>query len=1398
MKKLRHLLRRSGSPSTAGSSRRPASDGTKRSSGGSRKRRLGGESLERRQLLAGDLGDLVEHHNYWNRYDVNDSLSITPSDALAVINQIRRDSLAANGESGVGRIGDGDDDQMFTDVNADGSTTPLDALMVLNALRRGEAMDELVELSLTARDLNDDEIMPDSSGQIVVQQNQDFFLEANTTDLRFGPERIGTFTFFADLLAGITTDPGTTQETFMTVPDNLEPVLFETQIFTAPPEFFVQSNVGIVTSVDVTNSETNETVNLDFSNLAGNAQGVLSGAIADLLDTDVSNLDVDGFDDDIIIRFVGDEFLEQDVPEFTIDVQTSDSSTFDYLNEEINIRDTNGDINSDAVQYNVNTISRTFDGGRRFILRGQEQGEFDPLQGLLEIGGVGPADSGGVPGAADNGQLIQPFDFFSIRVRFTDPTSNIEVKVLPSATNDESVLLYGREEAVEEDFILLDEDSILSFNVTPVDGNFQVQNGTLETVEDVATAPTFDLNNLVASGTADSFAFNGTSTLGTVDITNNTLTYTPTPDFFGSEDLVIEVTSGTQTLPATLTVNVEAVNDMPEANDDSGTGLSTPQGTDLNIPVSLLLANDNDGSDQENDMLTLTLDSMMTTQGGTLVRNGDTITYSPPAALNDATDTFTYTLSDNSGAANETDTATVTISVGAAIVAPEAGDITESTPEDTAVMIDVTSFLSGGIPDTVTIQTNGSIGNATISGNVITYTPTMDLNGTDSLVYSVENSAGSDTGTISLTVTAVNDPPTAVNDTLTTDENTDRMFTVSDLTANDSRGPADESGDVLSIIDFDATTVQGGSVTRVGDDFTYSPPTGYDGPDSFTYELSDGGTMTSTGTVNITVNDVLMPPTTEDITRSTPEGVAFTVDLMDLTDTGDPVTAFGFVSATTGVSGSVTGSTLTITPDAGFDGTATVVYDASNAAGTSTGTVTVNVTDVNQPPTATPIVESFSEQDAADTIDLVTVFSDPDGDTLTASNFMVLTGDGSGLSVAGNVLTVTPSAYGSLVSGQQAVITFEYQATDNITDPVTNTGTITINGFNDPPVANDDTANATTNVPVTIDVLGNDVAGEGELQDLSVTMASSGQGTVVINTDNTLTFTPATDFVGVATINYTIEDAQGATASASATVNVRQFVPSVIEGSIFQDSIDNLQAWLNGAPAEFDGIKQDDEPGYSSIPVRLTSPAADNALGEDIDIVVLSDLDGRYEFRNVPPGTFTVSVELPDSVMFNHSTTSTIVIDDTNDGDTFSGPVVSPVELDSTIRYLDIVSTSHLRQNSDLAATTNNGAQGATLIYGEDGMQEVLIAGEGFEGMEFAEVIRSNDGSRLLLTVVNSMGEVLAAEVASDSYVETEDGSAVRFFGGMEDFSFVDGDTDQFDDDFANYRNLIDQVLGSM
>ena len=182
--------------------------------------------------------------------------------------------------------------------------------------------------------------------------------------------------------------------------------------------------------------------------------------------------------------------------------------------------------------------------------------------------------------------------------------------------------------------------------------------------------------------------------------------------------------------------------------------------------------------------------------------------------------------------------------------APVAVDDTATVAEDSEVSVAVLSNDSDADGDTLTIEsfTQGTNGSVVISGSNLVYTPSANFNGSDSFSYTINDGTGlTDTATVSVTVTAVNDNPVANDDSATTEE--DVAVTIN-LVANDT----DIDGDSLSI--ESVGTASNGSVVNNGNGtVTYTPNAGFFGSDSFTYVVSDGS-ATDTATVRVTVTEV--------------------------------------------------------------------------------------------------------------------------------------------------------------------------------------------------------------------------------------------------------------------------------------------------------------------------------------------------------------------------------------------------------------------------------------------------------------------------------------------------------------------------------------------------------------
>jgi hypothetical protein len=113
---------------------------------------------------------------------------------------------------------------------------------------------------------------------------------------------------------------------------------------------------------------------------------------------------------------------------------------------------------------------------------------------------------------------------------------------------------------------------------------------------------------------------------------------------------------------------------------------------------------------------------------------------------------------------------------------------------------------------------------------------------------------------------------------------------------------------------------------------------------------------------------------------------------------------------------------------------------------------------------------------------------------------------------------------------------FIYQACDPSGACDTATGSITITAINDNPIALADTGTTAEDTPISIVVLTNDSDADGNT--LSVTSCGTASTGTVVQSGNECVYTPAIDYIGMATFTYDISDGNGGTASALVTIDV--------------------------------------------------------------------------------------------------------------------------------------------------------------------------------------------------------------------------------------------------------------------
>lgn len=175
---------------------------------------------------------------------------------------------------------------------------------------------------------------------------------------------------------------------------------------------------------------------------------------------------------------------------------------------------------------------------------------------------------------------------------------------------------------------------------------------------------------------------------------------------------------------------------------------------------------------------------------------------------------------------------------------PVAHDQTVTTDEDTPVAITLTASDADGDALTFSVVDPPTHGGLSGAAPDLTYTPDADYNGSDSFTFKANDGTDdSNIATVTITVNSVNDPPVAHDQDVTTDEDTPLTIT---LTASDV------DGDALTFGLDDLPSH--GDLSGVAPDLIYTPDTGYNGPDSFTFSANDGTVDSNIATVSITVD----------------------------------------------------------------------------------------------------------------------------------------------------------------------------------------------------------------------------------------------------------------------------------------------------------------------------------------------------------------------------------------------------------------------------------------------------------------------------------------------------------------------------------------------------------------
>jgi hypothetical protein len=695
---------------------------------------------------------------------------------------------------------------------------------------------------------------------------------------------------------------------------------------------------------------------------------------------------------------------------------------------------------------------------------------------------------------------------------------------------------------------------------------------------------------------------------------SRTITVTPAANQSGTSTITITVTDGNSlTDTDTFDVTVSAVNDTPTVsnvanqsiNEDANTGALAVTVGDVETAAGSLTMS---GSSSN----TTLVPNANIVFGGSGSARTVTVT---PAANQSGLATITVNASD--GVATGFDTFTLT--VNAVNDTPTISNVAnQSIAEDAntgalAVTVgDVETaagslILSGSSSNTTLVPNANIVFGGSGSARTVTITPAANQNGSATITLDVSDGVASAQDALTLTVSAVNDGPVAVNDTESVSKNsTNNAFSP---LANDTDVDAGDTRTITLV----GTPSAGGSVSIVGaganNTLSYTPATNYSGTETISYTMRDAAMVTSSATITVTVGTGVAPVAVDDTATVAEDSTGNAINpLANDTDAdvGDTKEIVAVGTPNNGGSVSIVGSgpnnTLSYTPAANFAGTETFTYTVRDAGLlTDIGSVSVTVTGVNDAPTISDITNRTIAEDANTGAVAFTV-----GDVETAAGSLTVAGSSSNTTLVPNAnivfggsgasrsVTVTPAA------DQNGSATITVSVSDG-TASTPDTFVLTVSAGNDAPVIAviPDQASADAQL-FTYTVSVSDVDGETSF---GFDLIGEPAG-MSIDSGGTITWTPPIGTSGVFTP--TVEATDGSSATHTRGFQLTISAPDS-DGDGMPDSFEDLHGFDKNDAS--DAAEDADGDGVSNLDEYLgdTDPTVDDiapSVSAPADLVV--------------------------------------------------------------------------------------------------------------------------------------------------------------------------------------------------
>ena len=683
------------------------------------------------------------------------------------------------------------------------------------------------------------------------------------------------------------------------------------------------------------------------------------------------------------------------------------------------------------------------------------------------------------------------------------------------------------------------------------------------------------------------------------------------------------------------------------------------------------------------------------------------LTYTPNTDFH-GNDSFTFVANDGMA---DSPPATVALIIDPVNDPPEGIDQTVSTQEDSSVEIVLAGTDVDGDPLTFSLETPPAEGTITGAPPVITYTPNPDVNGTDSLTFTVSdgNEDSVAPATVTITIDPVNDAPMATGQSVTAVEDTPVAITLAGT---------DIDGDSLSFAIGDPP--QNGSLAGTPPDITYTPNADFHGNDNFTFTTNDGTEDSTPASIAINVQPVNDDPVADDQSVNTPEDTPLSI-LLTGSDADNDSLSFTILTPPDAGTLSETAPNLTYTPNEHFNGNDSLTFTVNDGTTDSPpATITITVDAVNDPPVGVPQNVALTEDTS---VDITLSATDVEDDALT---FTISTPPANG-NLAGTPpdLTYTPNPD---IHGPDS---FTFTANDGTDDSLPVTVTINISAVNDIPVADNQSGETAEDTPVALTLTATDVDGD----DVTFQIATPPAEGTLSGTSPDVSYIPNPDFNGTDTFMFTANDGNDDSLPATVTITVTPVndPPEANDLAVTtSEDTPDVSIVLTAADPEDDPLTFTivDPPQFGTLTNSLSPPTSTLAeIPPEVFYTPNPDFNGTDVFtyianddtRNSAVATVNITVQpVNDPPVADNQTISipedspaaiTLTATDIDD-DPLTFVVVTPPQngvLNGTAPDLAYTPDPHFNGNDTLVFTVNDGeldADNATVTITVDSIND--------------------------------------------------------------------------------------------